>query len=314
MHKGVIIKSTGSWYHVKDDKGEIYQARIIGKFRLNGLKLTNPVAVGDRVQFIIEEENKALIKKIDTRENYVVRQSPRKKHFLHLLAANIDRAILIMTITQPNLKQGFIDRFLMMTEPYNISVSIVFNKMDLHGEKENNMYEYLHHIYTRIGYKTYQLSAKTGKNRDILLEDLKGKTTLICGQSGVGKSSIINQLLNDDVAFTDELSDSSGKGQHTTTFAEMYDLDEDTQIIDTPGMKSLSFNHYTPKDIVHNFKELFEYSSHCKFSDCTHRDEPKCAIKQAIEDNEISELRYLNYLQLIEETEDQNYWERLKDM
>jgi ribosome biogenesis GTPase len=314
MHKGTIIKSTGSWYHIKDDKGEIFQARIIGKFRLNGLKLTNPVAVGDRVQFIIEEENKALIKKIDPRENYVVRQSPRKKHFLHLLAANIDHAILIMTITQPNLKQGFIDRFLMMTEPYNIPVSIVFNKMDLHKEKENNMFRFLHDMYSRIGYNTYQLSAITGENFDVLKEDLKGKITLVCGQSGVGKSSIINQLLNNEIAMTDELSNSSGKGQHTTTFAEMYDLDNDTHIIDTPGMKSLSFNHYTPKDIVHNFKELFEFSLNCKFSDCTHRDEPKCAVKQAITDGEISELRYINYLQLIEETEDQNYWERLKDM
>ncbi len=314
MHKGIIVKSTGSWYHIKDAHGTVYQARIIGKFRLNGLKLTNPVAVGDRVRFIIEEENKALIKEIDNRENYVVRQSPRKKHFLHLLAANIDRAILIMTIKSPNLKQGFIDRFLMMTEPYNIPVSIVFNKMDLHGEREERMFDYLRGIYEKIGYRTYKLSAKTGDNFDLLQEDLKGKTTLVCGQSGVGKSSIINQLLDDEVAFTDELSGFSGKGQHTTTFAEMYDLDEESHIIDTPGMKSLSFNHYTPKDIVHNFKELFQYSSQCKFSDCTHRNEPKCAVKQGIEAGEISELRYLNYLQLIEETEDQNYWERLKDM
>lgn len=314
MHKGIIIKSTGSWYHVKHEDGRIFQARIIGKFRLNGLKLTNPVAVGDAVEFILEEEEKALIKKIAPRENYVVRQSPRKRHFLHLLAANIDHAILIMTITQPNLKQGFIDRFLMMTEPYNIPVSIVFNKMDLHQEKENNMFHFLQDMYTKIGYTTYQLSAKTGENFDLLKEDLKGKKTLICGQSGVGKSSIINQLLNEEIALTDELSDASGKGQHTTTFAEMYDLDKETHIIDTPGMKSLSFNHYTPKDIVHNFKELFEVSSQCKFSDCTHRDEPKCAVKDAIETGEINELRYLNYLQLIEETEDQNYWERLKDM
>ena len=314
MHKGTIIKSTGSWYHIKSDDGEIFEARIIGKFRLNGLKLTNPVAVGDRVQFIVEEENKALIKKIDRRVNYVVRQSPRKRHFLHLLASNIDKAILIMTIKQPNLKQGFIDRFLMMTEPYNIPVSIVFNKMDLHGERENNMLAFLDKMYTDIGYKTYALSAETGENIDLLLKDLQGKTTLVCGQSGVGKSTIINNILNKEIAMTDELSNSSGKGQHTTTFAEMYQLNETTHIIDTPGMKSLSFNHYTPKDIVHNFKELFEYSHKCKFSDCTHRDEPKCAVKQAIEDGNISELRYINYLQLIEETEDQNYWERLKDM
>jgi ribosome biogenesis GTPase len=314
MHKGTITKSTGSWYHIKDRDGKLFEARIIGKFRLNGLKLTNPVAVGDKVQFIIEEENKALIKKIEPRENYVVRQSPRKKHFLHLLASNIDKAIIIMTIKKPNLKQGFIDRFLMMTEPYNIPVSIVFNKMDLHGEKENNMFHFLQNLYSKIGYKTYQLSAKTGENIDILLDDLEGNISLICGQSGVGKSSIINYVLNKEIAITDELSDSSGKGQHTTTFAEMYDLNEKSQIIDTPGMKSLSFNHYTPKDIVHNFKELFEYSNQCKFSDCTHRDEPNCAVKKAIEEGNISELRYLNYLQLIEETEDQNYWERLKDM
>lgn len=314
MHKGVVIKSTGSWYLVRDNNGDIHQSRIIGKFRLNGLKLTNPVAVGDIVHFEIEEEEKAIIKKIEPRRNYVVRQSPRKRHFLHLLAANIDHAIIIMTIVEPMLKQGFIDRFLMMTEPHDIPVTIVFNKCDLYGEAEMSMYEYLKDIYTKIGYNVLLISAGEDINMDALRERLKSKITLVSGQSGVGKSTIVNTLTGEDLLDTYELSESSGKGQHTTTFAEMYPLGDETFIIDTPGMKSLSFNNYEVMDVAHNFKELFAFSENCKYSDCTHRNEPNCAVKEAIEANEISELRYFNYLALLDEVEDQNYWERLKDL
>ena len=314
MQQGVIIKSTGSWYIIRNTEGEIFEGRILGKFRINGLKLTNPVAVGDIVHFVIEEENKAMIKKIMPRKNYVVRQSPRKKHFLHLLASNVDHAIVIVTIVEPMLKQGFIDRFLMMTEPHNIPVTIVFNKSDLYGEQELNMYAYLRDIYEKIGYRVLLISANNSDNINLLLEELKGKTTLMGGQSGVGKSTIINTIIGEEKLFTYEISDYSGKGQHTTTFAEMHTLSQDTHIIDTPGIKSLSFNNYEVMDIAHNFKEFFEISSQCKFSDCTHRNEPKCAVKEAIENGEISELRYFNYIQLLEESEDQNYWERLTDM
>ena len=314
MPKAVVIKSTGSWYILRTENGDTYQARILGKFRLNGHKLTNPVAVGDEVDYVMEEDNKAMIQKIYPRKNYVVRQSPRKKHFLHLLAANIDHAIVIVTIVEPMLKQGFIDRFLMMTEPHNIPVTIVFNKKDLYDEEALNIYEYLSSIYKSVGYETLLISADTGENINKLRAVLDGKTTLMSGQSGVGKSTIINTLIGGDLLVTDELSYSSGKGQHTTTFAEMYTLEKGSYIIDTPGIKSLSFNNYEVMDIAHNFKELFRKSSECKYSDCTHRNEPKCAVKDALETSEISELRYYNYLALVEEAEDQNYWERLKDM
>jgi len=314
MVEGVVVKSTGSWYLVRDKDGAIHHARIIGKFRLNGLKLTNPVAVGDVVFYEEDEDDKVIIKKIAPRENYVVRQSPRKKHFLHLLAANIDHGIVIMTIIEPLLKQGFIDRFLMMTEPHNIPVTVVFNKSDLYGEAEMETYHYLEAIYKSIGYNVLLISADTGKNFDQLREVIQGKTVLIAGQSGVGKSTIVNTLIGTEDIVTDELSGYSGKGMHTTTFAEMYSLDPETHIIDTPGMKSLSFNNYEVMDVAHNFKELFAYSKDCKYADCTHRDEPKCAVKEAIENHEISELRYYNYLALLDEIEDQNYWERLKGL
>ncbi len=275
------------------------------------MKVTNPVAVGDHVLFEREDSSEGgIIKEICDRKNYVIRQSPRKKHNLHILAANIDQAMLIVTIIEPNLKQGFIDRFLLMTEPYNIPVNIVFNKSDLYGESELAMFHYLKSTYDKIGYKCYLVSAVDNSGIAALKTVLQDKVSLIAGQSGVGKSSIINALAPHLDLKTKQLSKSSGKGQHTTTFAEMMELDVNTKIIDTPGIKTLSYNHLEVIDVAHNFREFFEYSNQCKFSDCTHRNEPHCAVKTAIENNEISELRYINYLQILDEIEDQNYWER----
>lgn len=284
--------------------------RIIGKFRLNGMKLTNPVAVGDEVLFEMEADDKGIIRSISDRENYVVRQSPRQKHYLHLLASNVDLAVVIMTIVEPKLKQGFIDRFLLMTEPYNIPTAIVFNKCDLYDEGDLAVYAYLKEIYEKVGYTVLLVSATEGLGSEQLKDLLKDKVTLISGQSGVGKSSLVNSISNNIDLRTTELSDYSGKGQHTTTFAEMHDLDFGGAIIDTPGIKTLSFNNLEPMDVAHNFREIFEYSKQCKFGNCLHRNEPKCAVKQAVEEEEISELRYINYLTLLEEMEDQNYWER----
>ena len=309
MRKGIVIKSTGSWYDVRDADGEVIPCRIIGKFRLQGLGLTNPVAVGDSVDFEIEAEEKGIIKAIDPRSNYVVRQSPRKKHQLHLLATNIDQAILIMTIVQPNLKQGFIDRFLLMTEPHDIPVTIVFNKLDVYDEDALEIFDVLKMIYEDIGYQVMAVSALTGEGIESLSEQLKGKTTLVCGQSGVGKSSILKAIEPSLEIKVQEISDHSGKGQHTTTFAEMYAID-DAQIIDTPGIKTLSFNNLSPQDIAHNFREIFKTAQDCKFGNCMHRDEPDCAVKTAIQEGKISVLRYENYLKILEEVEDQNYWER----
>jgi len=247
-----------------------------------------------------------------TRNEINVRQSPRKKHFLHLLASNIDQAVLIITINYPKLKQGFIDRFLLMTEPYNIPVTIVFNKSDLYDEGEIRLFEYLKDIYSKIGYNSCLLSAKTGDGIEGLKNILKGNISLIAGQSGVGKSTLINSLQDDIDIKTNELSDYTGKGQHTTTFAEMFTLDSGGKIIDTPGIKNLSFNNLEVLDVTHNFKEFFVKSTGCKYSNCTHRNEPGCAVKDAIENGEISELRYFNYIQILEEIEDQNHWERHK--
>ena len=314
MHRGLVTKSTGKFYTIIDTESQAgYTAVIRGKFKLKGFKLTNPVAVGDHVLFTIGADDVAIIEEIEERSNYVVRQSPRKKHYLHLLAANIDQAILIMTIVDPKLKQGFIDRFLLMTEPYDIPVHIIFNKADLYDAGHMNVYAYLKEIYEDIDYQVFLTSVNEDRGIDQIKEIIKDKTTLISGQSGVGKSSIINRLCTDANIKTMQLSDYSGKGQHTTTFAEMYQLEQGGSIIDTPGIKTLSFNHLEVMDIAHNFREIFIASKGCKYGDCTHRNEPSCSVKTAIENGGINELRYSNYLQLLDEVENQNYWERIKD-
>jgi ribosome biogenesis GTPase / thiamine phosphate phosphatase len=314
LEKGVVIKSTGSWYIVRLPSGEILECRIKGKFRLDGMQLTNPVAVGDEVELSREDPGQGVIKKIEKRRNYVARQSPRQRHQVHLLATNIDQAILITTMVDPMLKPGFIDRFLMMTAPYDIPTTIVFNKSDLYDEGTMAYFEELKNVYTKIGYTVLLVSAKDMTGIDSFIEVLKDKISLIGGQSGVGKSSLVNAMEPNLDLREGDISDYSGKGQHTTTFAEMHPLSFGGNIIDTPGIKMLSFNNLEPKQIGHNFKEFFELLPQCKYANCSHLNEPNCAVKQAIADGEVSELRYLNYLQILEEVEDQNYWERHKDI
>jgi ribosome biogenesis GTPase len=312
--KGVVLKSTGSWYAVQKEDLSVIECRITGKFRLDGLPTTNPIAVGDRVLLVPDNEaGKGIIKEILPRHNYVVRQSPRNKHEVHLLASNVDQAVVVVTMVQPKLKQGFLDRFLLMTEPYNIATLIVFNKADLYEETDLNHFRSLKKIYGYIGYECLLLSAETGFGLDILSEKLTGKITLIGGQSGVGKSSLLNQLDPEHRRKTGIISDYSGKGQHTTTFAEMFPYSLGGSIIDTPGIKTLSFNYLSPEEVAHNFREFFELSKKCRFGgSCLHRNEPECAVKEGLRKKEVSELRYQNYLQILMEIEEQNYWERQK--
>lgn len=317
MITATVIKSTGSWYLLSYGEEQQIAARIQGKFRLNGLSLTNPVAVGDKVAFEYEksgDEPTGIIRKILPRQNYVVRQSPRKKHQLHLLASNIDQALLMVTMVNPQLKQGFIDRFLLMTEPHDIPVHILFNKSDLYAETDLEYYEYLMAVYENIGYKVHLMSSLDSDNLAWARRLLQDKITLVSGQSGVGKSTFVNAMVPGLNVKTDILSRYSGKGQHTTTFAEMHDLDSSSKIIDTPGIKTLSFNNLEPMDVAHNFREFFALSKNCKFADCSHREEPKCAVKIGLEEGYVSELRYQNYLQILSEIEDQNYWERHRHM
>jgi len=314
--KGIVIKSTGSWYNVRLEDHSVIKCRMAGKIKLDDLKLTNPVAVGDEVTIEIEnsEEIRGVIKTISPRKNYVVRQSPRKKHQLHFLASNVDQVMLIVTMVEPNLKPGFIDRFLLMTETYSIPVTIVFNKSDIYNIEDMEAYWLQHSLYTSIGYNVLMASSVDGQGISRLKDILQNKTTLIAGQSGVGKSTLVNTIEPNLDLKTEEVSEFSGKGQHTTTFAEMFELSFGGYIIDTPGIKTLAFSHLEVMDVAHNFREIFALSGECRFADCTHRNEPKCAVKQALEEGNISPVRYTNYLTILEEIEDQNYWERHNDV
>lgn len=314
--KGIVSRVTGSWHDIRLEDGTILPSRIIGKLRMDDIKTTNPVGVGDEVEVQYEsgDDFKGVITEVLPRRNYIVRQSPRRKHDLHLLASNVDQAVLVTTIVSPMLKLGFIDRFLLMTEPHNIPVIIVINKNDLFGEEEQEIFGGLKIMYEEIGHKVMSCSAITGEGIEELKAALKDKMTLVAGQSGVGKSTLVNAIQPGLGLKTEEISDYSGKGQHTTTFAEMFALDMGGYIIDTPGIKMLSFNNLEPMDVAHNFREFFEKSKECRFPNCLHRNEPGCAVKKAVEEGSISVMRYEHYTQILEEIEDQNYWERHKNL
>ncbi len=317
MRKGLVTKSTGSWYEVELENGEEWSCRAKGKFRLAGLRTTNPIAVGDWVGVAEDEEGDertGMVTELIRRDNYVLRQSPRRLHEVHILAANVDLAILVTTVVEPMLKQGLIDRFLLSTEPYDIPTAIVFNKADLYDAAAMEVYEVLAETYRDIGYEVLLLSATEGTGADILRDLLKDKITLISGQSGVGKSSLLNAVEPGLGARVGMLSNQSGKGTHTTTFAQMHTLSFGGRLIDTPGIKLMSFNHLQPKDIATNFREFFTLSQNCRFNNCLHREEPGCAVKAAVDEGVVSELRYINYLTILQEIENQNYWEIHDDL
>ncbi len=307
--KGTVYKSTGSWYQVKSEAGTFYDCRIKGKFRIKGIKSTNPVAVGDRVEFDIEDKEGAeqgVIKKIEKRENYIIRKSVNLSKQTHIIASNIDQVFLLVTLNNPPTLTTFIDRFLVTAEAYHVKAVLLFNKVDSYNEDELVEVKYLAAMYRNAGYECIGISATTGKNVDKVKEMMLGKTSMFAGHSGTGKSTLINAIEPGLNLKTSQISEQHKQGQHTTTFAEMFDLTFDARIIDTPGIKGFGVVEIEREELGDYFPEFFELKQDCKFHNCLHLEEPKCAVKDALEEGEIAWSRYKSYLQILEGEED-NY-------
>jgi ribosome biogenesis GTPase len=306
---GTVYKSTGSWYFVKSEEGGLYQCRIKGKFRIKGIKSTNPIAVGDSVEFDIEnkgDEEIGVIKLIHDRKNYIVRKSVNLSKQTQIIASNIDLAFLLITINNPPTLTTFIDRFLVTAQAYSIKVILVFNKIDSYKVAEKSEILYLKDIYETIGYTCVEVSAIKNINLNIIKDLMKGKTSLFSGHSGVGKTTLLNSLEPGLNLKTKEISFQHQQGQHTTTFAEMFDLSFDAKIIDTPGIKGFGVVEIEKEELGDYFTEFFALKSGCKFHNCIHVNEPQCAVKEALEDEKISWSRYKSYLQILE-GEEENY-------
>ncbi len=298
--KGTVIKSTGSWYIVRDERGELTDCRIKGNFRIKGIKSTNPIAVGDKVVFEYEaNENYGIINEIEVRKNYIIRKSVNLSKQTHIIAANIDQAMLVVTLASPRTSTGFIDRFLATAEAYSITSILVFNKYDLYDEEQKQYLYELITVYEKAGYVCIVTSIVESKNIDVVGKILKGKTTLLAGHSGVGKSTLINAAESDLQLRIGELSSAHDKGKHTTTFAEMHPLKEGGYIIDTPGIKEFGMVDMDKKNIAHYFPEMRALLNQCRFDNCTHVNEPGCAVKLAVEKGEIALFRFENYLNIL---------------
>lgn len=301
--EGLVLKSTGSWYEVKADDGVLYTCRTRGKLRLKGFKTTNPLAVGDKVAFDIEDGDatQGVITEILPRTNYIIRKSIKKTGHGHIIAANIDQALLVATMVFPRTSTGFIDRFLVSAESFRIPQIIVFNKQDLLGEKDLKLQEEIIAMYNEIGIKCLKISAKDEQGVDEVIETLSGKKTLIAGHSGVGKSTLLNLLSPNITQSVQAVSDYAAKGVHTTTFAEMFDLENDTYVIDTPGIKEFGLIDIEEEELSDYFPEMREIQADCKFYNCKHTHEPKCAVKLAVDEGKIDERRYLSYLSMLDD-------------
>ncbi|CAM4328103.1 ribosome small subunit-dependent GTPase A [Zobellia nedashkovskayae] len=307
--KGIVYKSTGSWYTVKAQDGEYYECRIKGKFRIQGIKSTNPIAVGDTVAFEIEQLGDATvgtIHSIDDRKNYIIRKSVNLSKQTHIIAANLDQVFLLVTLNNPTTHTVFIDRFLATAEAYDIPAVLLFNKVDSYAIEELAEIKYLAELYRKIGYTCVGISAKSGKNVDKVKEMMLGKTSMFAGHSGAGKSTLVNTLEPKLDIKTKEISGQHLQGQHTTTFAEMFDLDFGARIIDTPGIKGFGIVDMKKEEIGDYFPEFFKLKGNCKFNNCLHIDEPKCAVKDALENDEVAWSRYRSYVQMIT-GDDENY-------
>jgi len=305
--KGIVVKSTGSWYNVKLENGEVVEARIQGKFRIQGIRSTNPVAVGDVVTIKQDENINNVITEIADRKNYIVRKSINLSKHSHIIAANIDQAVLIVTVSQPKTTTGFIDRFLISAEAYHIPTILVFNKIDLYNKVELDELTSLMNIYSKIGYDCIAVSALNNENLEAIKDILKNKTSVVSGHSGVGKSTLLNTIEPTLNLKTSIISEMHEQGKHTTTFAEMFDLSFGGYIIDTPGVKAFGLIDFDKADLSHYFLEMRAILDNCQYSNCQHINEPKCAVKDAVAKNEIAAFRYNNYLSMYNDDEEENY-------
>ena len=307
--KGLVIKNTGSWYTVRSDDGRDVESKVKGNFRLKEIRSTNPVSVGDRVDIDINNEGTAFITRIEDRKNYIIRRASNLSKQSHIIAANLDQAMLIVTVNYPITTTVFIDRFLATAEAYSVPVKLVFNKIDRYKGEDKEYLDALINLYTTIGYPCSTLCAKTEEGLDALKAELKDKITLLSGHSGVGKSTIINKLVPGVNLRTGDISEYHNKGMHTTTFSEMIPLPEGGYLIDTPGIKGFGTIEMETAEISHYFPEIFKFSEDCRFNNCSHRHEPGCAVLQALEDHYISESRYKSYLSILEDKEESKYRE-----
>lgn len=325
--RGLVVRNTGSWYTVRTDDGRLVESKIKGNFRLKGIRSTNPVAVGDHVEIAENAEGTAFITAIDDRRNYIIRKSQNLSKQSHILAANVDQAFLVVTVKHPQTSTTFIDRFLASAEAYRVPVVLVFNKTDLLDEEERRYQQMMVKLYEMIGYECHEVSALQGysagdddvkgaseackgwESVEALLPLLKDKVTLFSGNSGVGKSTMMNLLIPEARAKVAEISDAHDTGMHTTTFSEMHLLPEGGYVIDTPGIKGFGTFDMEPEEISGYFKEIFEFSRNCRFSNCTHTHEPGCAVRKAVEEHYIAESRYQSYLSMLEDKKESKYRE-----
>ena len=305
--KGLVVKNTGSWYQVKTEEGELFECKIKGVFRLKEIRSTNPIAVGDFVEFEKNDDGTAMINTICDRKNYIIRRSSNLSKYYQILAANLDLVVLVVTVNYPETSIVFIDRFLATAEAYRVPACIVFNKIDRYSEAEMKYLDGLVHLYTSLGYPAFKISALHSNNIHDLTNFLSEKTSLFSGNSGVGKSTLINAIAPHSMAKTGSISSYHNKGMHTTTFSEMFELVTGGHIIDTPGIKGFGTIDMEEKEIGHYFKEIFEHSSNCRFANCSHIHEPGCAVLNAVKNHYISNSRYQSYLSVLSDCKEGKY-------